>query len=361
MLQLLSHYRLGGIELPNRVVMAPMTRSRAVGDGLPHPAAPVYYGQRASAGLIITEGSQISYQARGYIRTPGIHTAAQIARWRQVTDAVHQDGGRIFLQLWHVGRVSHPDFQDGSLPIAPSAMPVEGYAFTDAGPQALAVPRALEIREIPEIIDQFVNAARNAKKAGFDGVELHGANGYLLDQFLRNGSNQRTDRYGGCAANRARLPLEVAEAVAGVWGKERVGYRVSPAFSMYSMTDSNPMETFGYLARALNEKVGYLHVVEPVAGSAKPPPHWHRVTSHLREMFTGTLIVNGGYNLALAEQAVRAGTANLVSFGQLFIANPDLPARFASNGPLNEPNPDTIYQGEEDGYVDYPALDAVKA
>lgn len=361
MLQLLSHYRLGGMELPNRVVMAPMTRSRAVGDGLPHPAAPVYYGQRASAGLIITEGSQISYQARGYIRTPGIHTAAQVARWKQVVNTVHQAGGRIYLQLWHVGRVSHPDFQGGSLPVAPSAIKAEGYAFTDAGPQELAVPRALDIGEIPEIIDQFVNAARNAKEAGFDGVEVHGANGYLLDQFLRDGSNQRTDRYGGSAANRARLPLEVAEAVAGVWGKDRVGYRVSPAFSMYSMGDSNPLETFGCLARALNEKVGYLHVVEPVAGSAKPPPYWHRVTPHLREMFAGTLIANGGYTLALAEQAVSAGAADLVSFGQPFIANPDLPTRFASYSPLNEPNPDTIYQGEEDGYIDYPSLDTVKA
>lgn len=361
MLQLLSHYRIGDMDLPNRVVMAPMTRSRAVGDGLPHPAAPVYYAQRASAGLIITEGSQISYQARGYVRTPGIHAAAQVARWKQVTDAVHQAGGRIYLQLWHVGRVSHPDFQGGGLPVAPSAIKAEGFAFTEAGPQALDVPHALEVSEMADIIDQFASAARNAKAAGFDGVEIHGANGYLLDQFLRDSANQRTDCYGGSAANRARLPLEVVEAVVGVWGRERVGYRVSPAFSMYSMADSNPVETFSYLAAALSEKIAYLHVVEPVTGDAIPPSDWHRVTPGLRQAFDGALMVNGGYTQDLAEQAVRTGAADLVSFGQPFIANPDLPARFASNSPLSEPNPDTIYQGEEDGYVDYPSLDAMHA
>lgn len=356
MQRLLSPYLLGNLELPNRIVMAPMTRSRAVGDGLPHPAASAYYAQRASAGLIITEGSQISYRARGYIGTPGIHTDEQVKRWSDVTKAVHAAGGRIVLQLWHVGRVSHPDFQDGGLPIAPSALPVEGDAFTTEGPQPIPIPRALETAEMRDIVDQFALAARRAKDAGFDGVELHGANGYLLDQFLRDGANQRTDRYGGSAENRSRLPLEVVEAVTGVWGAEKVGYRVAPAFSMYSMSDSNPAETFGYLAGALSGKVAYLHVVEGVSGAGEVPPA-QRITQLLRQKFGGTLMVNGGYDRELAERAISAGNADLVAFGSLFIANPDLPRRFAEGAPLAQPDPETVYGGEEKGYVDYPALD----
>ena len=355
MLRLLTPYRLGALDLPNRVVMAPMTRSRAVGDGLPHPAAATYYAQRASAGLIITEGSQISYQARGYTRTPGIHTADQVTAWRAVTDAVHAQGGRIFLQLWHVGRVSHPDFQGGDLPVAPSAVGAEGDAFTEEGPKPLLTPRALETREMQQIIDQFASAARNAKSAGFDGVEVHGANGYLLDQFLRDGSNQRTDRYGGSAENRARLPVEIVEAIGGVWGADRVGYRVSPAFSMYSMSDSDPAATFGGLAQMLRGKVAYLHVVEPIDGPGAPDPSWRRITPLLRERFDGCLIANGGYTRETAERDIVQGSADLLAFGAPFIANPDLPLRFAQNLPLQQPNPETIYQGEEDGYIDYPA------
>lgn len=338
------------------MVMAPMTRSRAIGDGLPHPAAATYYAQRASAGLIITEGSQISYQARGYTGTPGIHTDAQVARWSEVTDAVHAAGGRIFLQLWHVGRVSHPDFQNGDLPIGPSAIPTEGDAFTEEGPKPIPVPRALETGEIQNIVDQFVRAAQRARDAGFDGVEVHGANGYLLDQFLRDGSNQRTDRYGGSVENRARLPLEVVEAVTDVWGVEKVGYRVAPAFSMYSMSDSDPAATFGYLGAALSGKVAYLHVAEAVSGPGEVPLA-QRITPLLRQKFSGTLMVNGGYEKDMAERAISEGSADLVAFGSLFIANPDLPRRFAEDAPLAQPDPGTIYGGEENGYVDYPMLD----
>lgn len=354
--ELLTSYRLGSLNLPNRVVMAPMTRSRAVGDGLPHPAAATYYSQRASAGLLITEGSQISYQARGYVRTPGIHTDEQVERWAEVTSAVHTAGGRIFLQLWHVGRVSHPDFQDGGLPIGPSAIRAEGDAFTVEGPKPLVLPRALETAEMGDVVAQFASAAQRAKDAGFDGVEIHGANGYLLDQFLRDGSNQRTDRYGGSVENRARLPIEVADAVTGVWGVEKVGYRVSPAFSMYSMSDSDPAATFGYLAGALSGKVGYLHVVEPVAGPAEVP-QIQRITPLLRQKFAGTLIANGGYGQDTAERAVSEGLADLVAFGVPFIANPDLLRRFAEEAALAQPDPESIYAGEDNGYVDYPPLD----
>src|SRR5712672_73214 len=238
-----SSFRLGNLELPNRIVMAPMTRSRAVDGNVPHPLAATYYAQRASAGLIVTEGTQVSPQGVGYIRTPGIHSTEQVAGWQSVTDAVHRAGGRIFAQLWHVGRVSHPDFHDGALPIAPSALPVEGEAFTTRGRTKLVTPRALETSEIPGIVAQFRQGAENAKAAGFDGVELHGANGYLLDQFLRDGANRRTDAYGGTVENRARLPLEVTESVIGVWGRERVGYKVSPNGTVYSMSDSNPIQT----------------------------------------------------------------------------------------------------------------------
>ena len=246
---LFSPYRLGDFELRNRLVMAPMTRSRALDGNVPNPLAATYYAQRASAGLIITEATQVSPQGVGYIRTPGLHSAEQVAGWRTITDAVHRAGGKIFAQLWHVGRVSHPDFHDGALPVAPSALPVDGEAFTTRGPAKLVTPRALETDELPGIVAQFRPAAENAKAAGFDGVELHGANGYLLDQFLRDGSNRRTDVYGGSIENRARFPLEVADAVTGVWGPERVGYKLSPYFSGYSMSDSNPIETFSFMAR----------------------------------------------------------------------------------------------------------------
>lgn len=355
MSHLLSPAQLGALDLPNRVVMAPMTRSRAVGDGLSPPSTATYYAQRASAGLIVTEGTQISHGARGYIGTPGIHTAEQVAAWRAVTDAVHAQGGRIFLQLWHVGRVSHPDFQDGALPIGPSALPVDGEAFTSKGPKPVPVPRALEKSEMPALVEQFAQGARRAMEAGFDGVELHGANGYLLDQFLRDGANQRTDEYGGSPAGRSRLPLEVVEAVVGVCGADRVGYRVSPWFGLYSMSDSDPAATFGHFAAALSGKLAYLHVVEAVAGPGEVPAA-QRLTGALRGTFGGPVIANGGYDRESAARAIETGTADFVSFGLPFIANPDLPVRFARGAALAQPDQATIYGGGDAGYVDYSPL-----
>jgi N-ethylmaleimide reductase len=347
---LFSPYTLGDLTLKNRMVMAPMTRSRALEGNVPNPLAADYYVQRAGAGLIITEATQVSPQGVGYIRTPGIHSAEQIAGWKRITDAVHAAGGKIFAQLWHVGRISHPDFHGGALPVAPSAIAPKGTVFTAQGPKEMVTPRALDLSEIPGIVEQFRRGAENAKAAGFDGVELHGANGYLLDQFTRDGSNKRTDAYGGSIENRVRLPLEVARAVIDVFGRSRVGYRVSPTGAYNDMSDSNPAATFSYLAERLSKLgIGYLHVTEPIDTP-------NRVTPALRRIFNGTFIVNGGYNSDTANAAIRSGEADLVAFGVAFLANPDLPIRFKRNAPLNTPDPATFYSGEEKGYTDYPAL-----
>jgi N-ethylmaleimide reductase len=348
---LFSPYRLGNVELSNRLVMAPMTRSRAVEGNVPSPMAPTYYAQRAAAGLIITEATQVSPQGVGYIRTPGIHSAAQVAGWTAVTDAVHRAGGKIFLQLWHVGRISHADFHGGELPVAPSALAPQGEVFTAQGPQKMVTPRALALAEIPGIVAQFRNGAENAKAAGFDGVELHGANGYLLDQFTRDGANKRTDAYGGAVENRARFPLEVTEAVIDVWGAERVGYRISPNSGFNSMSDSSPIRTFSYLTEQLNRLgIAYLHVIDPVADGAK------RVSPVLRRKFDHTYIVNGGFDRDSADAAIRNGEADLVAFGVPFLANPDLPKRYRTKAPLNVPDQATFYAGEGKGFTDYPAL-----
>jgi N-ethylmaleimide reductase len=354
---LFSSYRLGDLELDNRLVLSPMTRSRALEGNVPNPLAATYYAQRASAGLQITEASQVSPQGVGYIRTPGMHSAAQVAGWKKITDAVHRAGGTIFAQLWHVGRMSHPDFHDGALPVAPSALEVEGEAFTSNGKVKIVTPRALALNELPGIVAQFRAAAENAKAAGFDGVELHGANGYLLDQFLRDGSNHRTDAYGGSIQNRARLPLEITEAVIGVWGAQRVGYKLSPHFTMFSMSDSNPVETFSYLTEQLDAlQLAYLHVGEAIAGPMAAPAGTVRITPILREKFSGALIVNGGYDANSGNAAIARGEADLVAFGVPFLANPDLPARYWKNAPLNAPDQATFYAGEEKGYIDYPTL-----
>ncbi len=356
-MDIFSQYKMEELELSNRIVMAPMTRSRAVDGNVPSPLAATYYVQRATAGLIITEGTQVSSEGVGYIRTPGIHSLVQVAGWKKITDAVQQAGGKIFAQLWHVGRVSHPDFHNGELPVAPSALPVEGEVFTPLGPKPIETPRALELSEMPGIVEQYRQGAENAKAAGFDGVEIHGANGYLLDQFMKDGSNHRNDAYGGSIQNRARLPLEVAEAVAGVWGPQRVGYRVAPYAFMYSVSDSSPVETFSYLAQELNAlKLVYLHVVEPIAGPMAPPVEKTRITPILRKKFKGTLMVNGGYDADSGNDVIASGEADLVSFGVPFLANPDLPERFKKNAPLNAPDFDTFYTGEEKGYIDYPML-----
>ena len=348
---LFSSYQLGDLDLDNRMVLSPMTRSRALEGNVPNPLAATYYAQRASAGLLITEATQVSPQGVGYIRTPGIHSAEQIAGWKKITDAVHGAGSKIFLQLWHVGRISHPDFHGGALPVAPSAIAAQGTVFTAQGPKPMVTPRALEASELPGIVAQFRTGAENAKKAGFDGVELHGANGYLLDQFTRDGTNKRTDAYGGSVENRARLPLEVVDTVLGVWGPALVGYRISPNGAFNAMADSDPVRTFSHLTDALNRRgIGYLHVVDPVADGQK------RISPTLRRLFDGTYIVNGGFDLAAANAAIARGEADLVAFGAPFLANPDLPERFQSGAPLNTADPATFYMGEAKGYIDYPRL-----
>ena len=345
-----SPYRLGDHALANRMVMAPMTRSRAVDGNVPSPLAPTYYAQRASAGLIVTEATQVSPQGVGYVRTPGIHSDAQVAGWRKVTDAVHAAGGKIFLQLWHVGRISHPDFHGGALPVSSSAIAANGTVFTAQGPKPMVAPRALELPELPGIVGQFRAGAENAKRAGFDGVELHGANGYLLDQFTRDGVNRRIDAYGGSVENRARLPLEVVDAVVGVWGPARVGYRVSPNSGFNGMSDSDPRRTFSYFAGELDRRgIGYLHVVDPLADGEK------RISALLRDIFTGTYIVNGGFDLDTANAAIARG-ADLVAFGVPFLANPDLPERYRRGAALNKPDQATFYAGDAKGYADYPGL-----
>jgi N-ethylmaleimide reductase len=354
---LFSPYKLGDIALDSRIVMSPMTRSRAIEGNVPNPIAVTYYAQRASAGLIVTEGTQVSPQGVGYIRTPGIHSPEQVAGWRKITDAVHRAGGTIFAQLWHVGRVSHPDFHDGELPVAPSAIAPDGEVFTTRGKTKIVTPRAVETHEIPGIVAQFKHAAENAKAAGFDGVELHGANGYLLDQFLRDGTNRRSDAYGGSIQNRARFPLEVAEAVAAVWGTSRVGYKISPNGTVYSMADSDPIRTFSHLAKELDHLgLGYLHVSEAISGPGAVPPTVARVQPALRKIFKGTLIANGGYGAQSGSAAIANGEADLIAFGVPFVANPDLPLRFLKRAELNAPDPATFYAGEEKGYIDYPAL-----
>jgi N-ethylmaleimide reductase len=355
---ILTPYSFGNLALKNRMVMAPMTRCRAVGANVPGPLAVTYYSQRASAGLIITEGSQVSPMGVGFVRTPGIYSREQMDGWTEVTQAVHDAGGKIFLQLWHVGRMSHPDFLGGGEPVAPSPLPVHEEIHVPGGKKPIPVPRSLEDWEIRDIVRQFRAGAVNAKKAGFDGVEIHGANGYLLDQFLRDGSNHRTDSYGGSRENRARLPLEVAAAVVTIWGAGRGGYRISPHFLLHAMSDSDPRATFAYLVRELEIRgVRYIHLVEAVGGRLGAVLPADRMAPLIRANFRGTLILNGGYDAAAANSALGEGPADLISFGAPFLANPDLPLRFARGAPLNEPDTATYYTGEEKGYTDYPALD----
>jgi N-ethylmaleimide reductase len=356
---LFSPYTLGPLTLPNRVVMAPMTRNRAGPGNAPVEMNATYYAQRASAGLIVSEATQVSPQGVGYPGTPGIHSPDQVAGWKLVTDAVHRAGGRIFLQLWHVGRISHPSLQPGgALPVAPSAIAPVGQAMTYDGMKDFVTPRALETAEISGVVEDFRRGAHNAKQAGFDGVELHGANGYLIDQFLRDGSNKRSDRYGGSAANRARLLVEATEAIAGVWGPDRVGVRLSPTAPFNDMADSNPAATFSAAVGELNRfGLAYLHIVEPIAGDPVAAGETPDIR-FFRKIWHGALIGNKGYDLARANAAIRDGLADLVSFAALFIANPDLPERFRRGGPFNPPDRKTFYGGSASGYTDYPAIGA---
>jgi len=362
-LNLLSPIQLGPYTLPNRLVMAPLTRNRAGAGNVPGPMNATYYQQRASAGLIIAEATQVSPQGVGYPNTPGIHSPEQIAGWQLVTEAVHQSGGHIFLQLWHVGRVSHPSLQpEGALPVAPSAIAPEGMASTYEGEKPFVTPRALETHEIPGIIEQYRQGAANALAAGFDGVEIHSANGYLLDEFLQDGSNKRTDKYGGSIENRARLLLEVVEAVVSVWGGDRVGVRLSPASTFMSMHDSNPEALFGYVAEALNPfNLAYLHIVEPrIQGNKTVEDDGTGLGVHFfRPIFKRTLITAGGYTRETGEAVLADGDADLVAYGRLFLANPDLPKRFALNAELNDYDRSTFYGGDEKGYTDYPVLEEV--
>ncbi len=355
---LLSPFQLGPTRLANRMVMAPMTRSRAAAGNVAADLAIEYYSQRAGAGLIVTEGTQVSARGVGYLGTPGIYTEAQTSGWRKVTEAVHERGGKIFAQIWHVGRVSHPALQpNGELPVAPSAITPAGHARTLSGPQPHVEPRALELAEIPDVVAEFATGARCALHAGFDGVEIHGANGYLIDQFLRDGTNVRTDEYGGSAENRVRFLREVVAAAAEVWGADGVGVRLSPLSGFNDMSDSDPFATFGAAASALDGSgLAYLHLVVP--GSWDAESENGKMTAHLHERFRGPLMVNGGYTFEAAEAVVASGRADLVSFGSSFLANPDLPERFAEAAPLNAPNPATFYGGGAEGYTDYPALPA---
>ena len=351
---LFSPYELGSQKLKNRFVMSPMTRSRAVDGRVPNPIAAEYYAQRAGAGLIITEATQVSPQGIGYIRTPGIHSKEQVEGWKKVTGAVHKAGGKIFLQLWHVGRISHSDFHDGKPPVSASAIAAEGKTWTQEGQKDYSKPRALDASELPGIVEDFRRGAQNAKDAGFDGVEIHGANGYLLDQFTRDGTNKRTDNYGGSLENRLRFPLEVVDAVVKVWGPERVGYRLSPYFTGHSMSDSNPLATFSQLTDELNKrKLGYIHVIDS-------PKAAQRITPVLRELFDGTYIVAEGFDAESAADAIARDEADLVAFGKPFISNPDLPERYKKNAKLAEWDAATFYAGgpkdDTQGYTDYPAL-----
>ncbi|MCC5612071.1 alkene reductase [Nostoc sp. CHAB 5834] len=353
--------QLGRYTLPNRIVMAPMTRLRAVGS-IPTPLMAEYYAQRATAGLIVTECTMISPLSNGYINCPGIYSPEQVVAWRQVTDAVHANRGKIFLQLWHSGRVGHSSLLNGELPVAPSAIAATGTLHTPIGKVTLETPRALETEEIPQIVEQFRQNAENAMNAGFDGVELHGAFGYLIDQFLQDGSNQRTDQYGGAIENRARFLLEVVEAVCGVWEGERVGIKLSPSNTFYGMQDSNPKDTFSYVIEQLNQfQLAYIHLMEPNEQDLAKSDVINPVISTFRPLYQGLIITNGGYDKSQGNQILATGEADLVSFGKLFIANPDLPERFAIDAPLNSPNPATFY-GREDqnldkGYTDYPSLE----
>lgn len=349
-------YALGPLTLANRIIMAPLTRNRAAAGLVPGPHAAEYYAQRASAGLIITEATQISAQAQGYQDTPGLYTPDQIAGWRVVTDAVHAKGGRVFVQLWHVGRVSHVDLQPGGAdPVAPSAIRAETKTFVNNGFVETSMPRALTLEEIPGIVEDFRQAAANAIAAGFDGVEIHGANGYLLDQFAKDGANQRADAYGGSVENRARLMLEVAAAITAEIGADRTGIRLSPVSPANGVSTSDPQTQFDYIVERLNTLgLVYIHVVEGATGGPRDVAPFDFMG--LRRRFTGTYIANNGYDLDLAGKHLAGGQADLCAFGRPFIANPDLVARLKSGAALAAINPATIYGGGAEGYTDYPAL-----
>jgi 2,4-dienoyl-CoA reductase-like NADH-dependent reductase (Old Yellow Enzyme family) len=341
---------IGDLRLPNRILMAPLTRTRAVGEGrVPNALMRDYYVQRASAGLIFSEATSVTPLGVGYPRTPGIWSGEQVEGWRRIVDAVHKAGGRMLLQLWHVGRVSDPIYHNGALPVAPSAIALKGHVRLVRPERPYVAPRALETDEIPGTVEAFRKGAENAKAAGFDGVEIHGANGYLLDQFLQDSTNKRDDKYGGSIENRARLMLDVTDAVVSVWGPGRVGMHLAPRADSHDMGDSDLAATFGYVARELGKRrIAFICARE----SLKAP----RLGPSLKKTFGGVYIANENFDRESAEQVLAAGEADAIAFGKLFIANPDLPRRFALNAPLNEWNTATFYAEGQEGYTDYPAL-----
>ncbi|WP_027552957.1 alkene reductase [Bradyrhizobium sp. Cp5.3] len=360
--KLFETYQLGPITLANRFVMAPLTRNRAApGTFVPSPLAADYYGQRASAGLLVTEASQISQQGQGYQDTPGIYSKDQVSGWRKVTDSVHERGGRIFIQLWHVGRISHTALQaNGAAPVAPSAIRAKGKTFVNGTFADVSEPRALELSEIPGIIDDFKRATRNALEAGFDGVEIHGANGYLLDQFAKDGANKRLDAYGGSIENRARLMLEVSKAVATEAGADRTGIRISPVTPANDVSDSNPQALFDHIVDGLSAlKLVYLHVVEGATGGPRDFAPFDYAS--LRKRFSGAYIANNGYDFDLATKVLESGSADLIAFGKPFISNPDLVERLKKGAALNDWDKNTFYGGGAKGYTDYPTLEAADA
>jgi 2,4-dienoyl-CoA reductase-like NADH-dependent reductase (Old Yellow Enzyme family) len=344
----------GEFRLPNRIVMAPLTRSRADGGRVPNALMAEYYVQRAAAGLILSEATSVTPLGVGYADTPGLWSAEQVEGWKLVTQAVHEAGGLILAQLWHVGRVSDPSFLDGRQPVAPSAVAAKGHVSLIRPERPFVTPRALEADEIPGVIEAYRIAAENAQEAGFDGVELHGANGYLLDQFLQDSTNLRTDSYGGSLENRARLMLEATDAAISVWGAGRVGMHLAPRADAHSMGDSNRAETFGYVARELGKRgIAFICAREAVGPDSLGP--------QLKAQFGGVYIANEAFTRESAEQALAEGRADAVAFGKPFIANPDLVARFAKRAPLNQPVPATFYAPGPKGYTDYPALETVAA
>ncbi len=354
---LFQPYRLGSMTLANRIVMAPLTRNRAAAGNVPTPLMAEYYGQRAGAGLIVAEATQICPEGQGYIDTPGIHSDAQVAGWRQVTRAVRERGGRIFLQLWHVGRVSHVSLQPGGqAPVAPSAIAAQAKTFIAGGFAEVSAPRALRLDEIPGIVAAYRRAAASAVAAGFDGVEVHAANGYLIEQFLKDGANRRDDAYGGSIENRSRFLAEVMAAVCDGIGGERVGVRLSPVSPANGISDSDPRRLYDHVIARLNAIApAYIHVIEGATGGPRDVDPAFDFTA-LRRAFRGTYIANNGYDRGLAAQALAAGTADLVAFGKPFIANPDLVERLRHGAALNPPDKATFYGGGAKGYVDYPEL-----
>jgi N-ethylmaleimide reductase len=354
MTSLFDPIQVGDLSLPNRIFMSPLTRSRAVDHRIPNELMATYYAQRASAGLIITEATSVTPQGVGYANTPGIWNDEQVAGWKKVTDAVHAKGGHIVLQLWHVGRISDPVFLDGQLPVAPSAIAAQGHVSLLRPLKDFVTPRALDISEIPGVVAAYRKGAENAKKAGFDGVEVHGANGYLLDQFLQDSTNQRTDAYGGSIENRARLLLEVTDAAIAVWGAGRVGLHLSPRADMHTMGDSDRLATFTYVASEMGKrKIAFICTREAQGDGVLGP--------QLKAAFGGVYVVNQGLTKDTAQALIDAGEGDAAAFGVQFIANPDLPERFAKNAPLNAPDPSTFYPAGPKGYTDYPTLSQSQA